>query len=270
MPWYFFSKHGSPDLPDAGTSSLQTGQVYPFIGALAGISGSVAQAKTAPVGFLFCNGASMDQLEFPDLYNYFTLNGVSFGAAPVGFFKIPDTQDRAPLGSDTNPVGTAAGSSTHTHTGTGTHTHGLSSHVHTAADHTHNLSPHTHTHTSHTHGTAATVTPMNSLETTVDTFITATNPGIAPGNVRIRVAPEVHSHDIVGQTDATAITTGNPNTTATLASSNPTSGSISGGALNSGGPSASISGNESAAASFPSIGNDNIPPYTNINFMVKT
>jgi len=258
MPWYFFSKHGSPDLPDAGTSSLQTGQVYPYLGAMTGIFGSELQAKTAPTGFLFCNGASMDQLEFPDLYNYFILNGVSFGAAAVGFFKIPDTQDRAPMGSGTNPVGTTGGASTHTHTGAGTHNHNLASHPHLTTNHTHFLGIHTHTHASHTHG-ASNLNPFLNTVGKLHTVNTDSSPG---AHTRRRTAPVTHSHDILGSSAATGLLTGGPssNTSGSINPSPPATLSTSG----------VISGTESVTANFPSIGNDNIPPYTNINFMVKT
>jgi microcystin-dependent protein len=69
-------------------------------------------ADTIPEKWLWCNGQSLDETEYPDL---FALIGNTFGSAGAGFFNLPQTGFRFVLGVDNlSEIGDFGGSSTHT------------------------------------------------------------------------------------------------------------------------------------------------------------
>jgi microcystin-dependent protein len=73
---------------------MPTGAVMPW----AGTSG------TAPAGWLFCDGTIYDGAD-PAYNALFTVIGTAYGAAPVGFFAVPNMANSIPVGIGTNSDG---------------------------------------------------------------------------------------------------------------------------------------------------------------------
>lgn len=76
------------------TALMPAGAVIPW----AGTSG------TAPVGWVFCNGAIYDGAD-PVYATLFTVIGNSYGPAAPGFFAVPNLENRIPVGIGTNTGG---------------------------------------------------------------------------------------------------------------------------------------------------------------------
>lgn len=82
---------GAPGTP--GTGALPTGSVIPFAGA------------AAPLGFLLCDGGTVDRTAFAAL---FAVLGTTFGAGDgATTFHLPDLRGRFPVGVGTGPGLTA-------------------------------------------------------------------------------------------------------------------------------------------------------------------
>lgn len=68
---------------------------------------------TIPAGWLKCDGATLTEAAYPDL---FAAIGTTYGTGGAGTFKVPNTVDYFPVGaSGSKPLGTAGGAATHTH-----------------------------------------------------------------------------------------------------------------------------------------------------------
>jgi microcystin-dependent protein len=101
-----------------------------------------------PAGWLFCDGDSISQSEYSDL---FSVIGTTFGGSG-GNFNLPDLKDRIPIGIGNNYspphiLGYANGSLNHAHT---TNHHHQFSHSH-SANHVHGISEHNHSIPVHYH-----------------------------------------------------------------------------------------------------------------------
>ena len=266
MPWYFFNNRGIQDIPDT-ESSLITGQILMSVSPRSGPLGSSVQAKSAPAGFLFCNGASMVITEFQALYDSFTADSVTFGAAGPGLFKVPNFFGRFPIGLDTgvvayNTIGKTGGAATHTHSSAGLHAHALAPHTHSLTNHVHDLNAHTHTIPNHAHDPVSQAGNFHNLDS-YGSPVTGVN--VRAGSDRSVAAP-THGHDVNGLSGFTTLVSSGPrlngvvwDTTSNMFSI-PSSGMVS----------APNSNNESNASLFGSIGNDSIPPYYSVNYMIKT
>ena len=121
-----------------------------------------------PTGWKFCNGQTLTQATYPDLYSLLTSGGTVFryGPNPTGStFVLPDMRHRVPVGLGTeaefNELGEVGGAKTHTLTaaqsGLPSHNHTQNAHNHTATTaaediaHTHSNVAEATTDTSHTH-----------------------------------------------------------------------------------------------------------------------
>lgn len=134
--------------PLAGT--VPTGAMVQYLGT------------TAPNGWLFCTGSAVSRSTYSGLFDLF---GTRYGAGNGSTtFNLPDMRERFARGSASTSSlsGTAGGSATHQHTNTGLttgsagghnhevdvpsftqsgdggHAHVVDDHYHTTADHTHN------------------------------------------------------------------------------------------------------------------------------------
>lgn len=253
MPWTFYGSDGYALAPVEDTG-LPTGWIVMYGGPMSGPDGTLLQAETAPDGFLFCNGSSIDKSSNPDysnLWGELTNGGTEglFGPFTATTATLPDFRYRIPYGTASgDSVGDSGGSATHTHS-ISDHFHSIPDHPHTVPDnHYHNIS---HSHSgvaSHNHqaGTLAAGNPSSSVNVRSDVE-------------NIDSAFELHNHDVIGSSGSNSVSTNgismvNTNnnpvspiyTTATTAS---TSGSVV-GTVNLGSSS-------------------HIPPYLSINFMVK-
>jgi len=266
MPWYGFTKYGVADVPNTEPSGVETGQIYMFLGPMSGMSGSAAEAETAPAGYLFCNGAEvLIAGPYQKLYDHFTLSNISFGAAALNKFRLPDNRDKTVLGSNPTAIGVTGGASAHTHVGTGSHSHDLSAagqHQHLAVDHSHTLNAHTHTHSGHTHAAGSDLHVWETATASVPSENTNHTGWTGP----FVVAFVNHTHEFSGQSGNTGLASGGPSSgSSTVSSYSATNPKYP---LTTANP-AQTSTTESGTATFQSIGNDNIPPYYNLNFMIK-
>lgn len=262
MPWYGFTQYGVIDIPELeATSTL--GQIFMYPSSVARDDTDTAYVTGPPIGYLRCDGSDVLITEYQDLYDYFVASGVSFGVAPVGFFKLPNLSSRWPIGlnvgdADVNVIGETGGAASHSHTvPDGGHTHSTPYHTHTVANHTHSYGDHTHTLPSHTHS-AGTLSVPNNGQT--NTFY---------GGNAYQLAGPTHSHNIGGSTAASGGVSGTPVTNDSGTPKNNT-GTIDGGVLpiavtlndSQGGPTAATS---LTAAS----GVESIPPYYSMYFIIK-
>lgn len=107
---------------------------HPDAGRLVGEI-TIYAGATAPPGWLVCDGSTISQATYPDL---FAVLGTTYGAAG----RLPNMRGRSPLGAGGNvfpDLGSTGGSATHTHTG-----NPLPAHDHTAVASASNSS-HNHT-----------------------------------------------------------------------------------------------------------------------------
>lgn len=80
-----------------GGTSAPTGSMQPFAGVAANI----------PAGWLLCNGAAVNRIEYAALYSVIgTIWGAGDGSTT---FNLPTTQNRVLLGAGTVPVGARGG-----------------------------------------------------------------------------------------------------------------------------------------------------------------
>lgn len=256
MPWYGFTQYGVQDIPDF-ESTVATGQIFLFPSNGALDEDGLLVVGGPPVGFLRCDGSAVNIIDHEDLYDYFVAAGVSFGAAPVGQFRLPNFQGRFPIGLNVadpncNVIGETGGANTHTHTvADGAHTHTSAPHTHTINAHTHTYGNHTHSIPAHTHGNGTLTIPTTGVD----------NPYYIGSD--ISTAQVGHGHDVTGSSGNNGGTSGNPSTNVT--------GAISGGAPSSDGITDTAAGGPTASTSLGSSGGfDNIPPYQALHFVIKT
>ena len=162
---------------------------------------------TAPSGWLLCDGAVVNQGEYPAL---FAVCGATYNTGGEGGtqFRLPDFTDRSSVSTGANAVGTTGGNAdvmAHSHTASG------GSHSHTSAAHTHDLRNHTHTGAAHTHsinhdhGEANTDADAHqhfenvnsarfSVPGSIGGDITGSSGGLAGGTPQMLTEPDSHSH----------------------------------------------------------------------------
>lgn len=255
---------------------------------------------SAPTGYLLCNGGEYSQTDYSALY---AAIGTTFniGGETAGYFRVPDLQQRFPIGKAASGTGSTLGGTggeiDHDHTIT--HTHDLSNHTHDLQNHTHGLGSHTHSMQSHSHEV-----PAHKHDSR------------APGaTIGVNTASGYHTHEIEAQyTGSTAHDhTGNsevaigpgsglaasPNPNTNTASHDhvnttfsghvgPSAGSSGDAAFNTGAPSTASTGaaagntdtpssnttgypssNATGAVSTSDSGTNN-PPFIAVNFIIKT
>lgn len=252
MPWTFYGSDGSALAPVEDTG-LPTGWVVMYGGNSSGPSGTLTEAESAPSGFLFCNGASIDKSINPDytnLWGELTKGGTVglYGPFTANTATLPDFRGRIPRGAGSgSDVGASGGSSTHTHS--------ISNHNHDVPDHSHTI-PDNHNHPmSHSH--SGIISHVHSAGTLVA--------GIPSSAVNVRSivedidsAFENHNHDVVGTSGSSTVSSSgiskvNTDQTPPVGSTNSTSSSSSGAVVGS-----------------PSLGSSShLPPYLGIHFMIK-
>lgn len=256
-------------------------------------------AAAAPAGWLLCDGSAVSRVTYADL---FTEIGTNFGAGD-GFstFNLPDLKQKFPLGysSGVNALGDTGGSFDHTHN-VGTHTHTIANHTHTLSAHTHTVPDHAHTLNNHAHLTYAHDHSLNShthhsgsIFACIANEPTSINPlgncfrylaggGVFSANRRtaalastVLAAPYEAQADAVATNGYTAAATGNTGASTHRATSAPNpanSGSMT-TAPSTGVPSSDItssSGAGSTAAGGAVLSDAANPPYTVVNFIIKT
>lgn len=212
-----------------------------------------------PSGWLYCRGQTLSTSTYADLY---AAIGTKFGTGGAGTFKLPNMQQRFPLGrTETlsvtgSTVGETGGAIDHTHTG--------GSHTHTMANHTHDLGNHTHT-MAHTHGAGDMVALIGF--STADSQLGA----IRNGSVTFGAAGatyETGGHDIL--TGGTGYSLG---ATTPVVPSTPvvgTSGAASNGTTST--PSTNTSGTPSTNTSDAGgvvATTANNPAYLTLNYIIK-
>jgi microcystin-dependent protein len=258
-------------------------------------------AAVAPAGWLLCDGSAVSRVTYVDL---FTEIGTNFGAGD-GFstFNLPDLKQKFPLGysSGVNVLGDTGGSFDHTHN-VGTHTHTIANHTHTLSAHTHTVPDHVHTLNNHAHLTYAHNHSLNShthhsgsifacianeptsINPLGDCFRWLASAGVFLANRHTALygipstvvpAPYEAQADAVATNGYTAAATGNTGAsthTATSAPNPANSGSMT-TAPSTGVPSSDItssSGAGSTAAGGAVLSDAANPPYTVVNFIIKT
>ena len=251
MPWYFYVKNGAPKTPPVVTS-VPIGQVFLWPAVMPFSYGSELQAKAAPSGYLFCNGAEVLISEFPDLYTTIDNGGDIFGAPSDGLhFVLPNfmdqlfaTQNFSDINFDT--VGKTGGTTTHSHTLT-SHSHDVAHHVHSFADHIHTLAAHTHDTYEHSHHL-----PGSTGNAAADTF-QATHS--APDTSAI--ASHVHAHG--GQTNGKKAFSSTPSIT-NSGNNNPLSLSTT--------STATVAASTSSGDTLVATTNQNLPPVIVVNAII--
>lgn len=258
MPWYGFTQYGTPDIPEF-ESTVATGHIFLFPSNGALDEDGLLVVGGNPFGFLRCDGAAVNILDYQDLYDLFVAAGVSFGAAPVGQFRLPNFQSRFPIGLNTGDpsvdvIGEVGGANSHSHTANGfaAHTHSTPAHTHSLTAHTHVYGNHTHTIPSHRHGNGTLTVPTTGVD----------NPYYIGSD--ISTAQVGHSHDITG---SSAYNGGQ-------STNNPTTGvsfGIAGGVPSTATTADAPAGGPSVGTTLASAGGtDNIPPYQALHFVIKT
>jgi microcystin-dependent protein len=103
-----------------------------------------------PPGYMACNGSTLSQSEYPELYSVIG-SSYNVGGEPSGTFRLPTLTARIPVGlnsSDTSftPLGKYGGAEDHLLT-----IDELPTHTHTQNSHTHSQNAHNHTQSAHSH-----------------------------------------------------------------------------------------------------------------------
>lgn len=256
------------------TSKLQyyTGSAWANVGPRTGAIEMFGGAS-APPGTLLCQGQSVSQTTYADL---FAVIGTTFGDPGGGNFNLPDLRQRFPVGAQAGgdyDLGDTGGSASvalstsempsHTHTGP-SHTHTGPSHFHSIGNHSHtsgNIDADSAGNHSHTPNITIDGVAMDRIEWGGGT-------ASSPGTVKIPTS--------IGVADdrATGIRTIFTGTSNTGAHTHNTSGNTgSGGATdtNVAGTGATGSAGTGATGSAGS-GNahENRPPFLALNFIIYT
>jgi len=108
---------------------------------------------SAPPGWLFCYGQTLDSTANPEYADLFTAIGTTYGGSGASSFIVPDFRGRAPFGKDD-----MGGSTANRVTDSGTDNSGINGAVLGASggdqrsqQHTHVQNVHNHTQASHSH-----------------------------------------------------------------------------------------------------------------------
>jgi len=203
-----------------------------------------------PTGWKFCNGQTLVQANYPDLYSLLTSGGTVFryGPNPTGStFVLPNMQHRVPVGlgseAEFDTLGEVGGAKTHTLTGPQS---GLPAHTVLQNEHT-------HTGGLHQHGGTTGVTDI------------------------------IHSHNQVTQKTTSSSHTHNVNGSTAAGMSSPTDTSSDGTATdnpvhshafttNNGGDVATagtIATNIAVAAATAAEAHNNLQPYMTVNYIIR-
>lgn len=255
MGFFFYKNDGREEI--GGPSEVApVGSITFTALPMSGSAQSESEALSAPDGFLFCNGALISALTYPDLYGVI---GNNFGGTYPNF-RLPDYRNYFPTstgGSYLLGVASAGGS----------HAHDVDSHTHTVNSHSHDMPAgylthehsmnHAHTLSNHRHpaGDAS-----GKLYSGVgDEGINAQAPN---ANIPDTQARETHTHgDLTNYTDYLSSTV----TTSTFN-------------VDTGGPvgSVSITGYSSVTSEPPTTSvsltapsPSSLPPYLGINFIMR-
>jgi len=266
MPWYGFTFHGVPDLPDIPLSSVTTGHIFLYPSSGAYDNTLMTYVTGTPDGFLRCDGSLVPTATYSDLFNYFAdpsvfNNGYYFGGAGANF-ALPSMAGRWVVGQDPGGdpdfdfIADFGGAVAHSHTvADGAHVHPTPDHTHTSGNHRHTYNNHQHTAPIHDHG----------LGTLAVTASNASNP-LYVGNNNVTWAAAGHSHNVSGSSDSAAGLVSFPRTTANAAAQRDNTDYA---AVPTTSPITDTAGAPSAATTLNSTGNDNIPPYQSFHYIIK-
>jgi microcystin-dependent protein len=281
--------------PLAGT--VPTGAMVQYLGT------------TAPNGWLFCNGAAVSRSTYSGLFDLFTTRyGAGNGSTTFNLPDMRERFARGSA-STSSLSGTAGGSATHQHTNTGLttdsaggHNHEINvpslditggSHSHTTTDHSHTTTDHSHNTADHTHNTgnaSANHAHNYNPPTANDTSNTGSTNLSTPLGSSQNVSSSSHTHGVsisIGEEPTNESgaahyhgTNGASagNTTSGASTGNTTSGASAGNTTDSPTHSHTID-----HAAFNTVGGEgahthgqgtsdsvsNIPPYIDINYIVK-
>jgi microcystin-dependent protein len=167
------------------------GTIQPFAGT------------TAPSGWLFCFGQTLNAISTPIYNDLWGVIGTTYGGSSITAFSVPDLRGRIAAGKD-NMGGITASRLTAAGSGiTGTtlgNTGGTQTHTLTEAQ----MPSHTHIQNSHSHGgatgsTAPTVQLSDGRDLVYTNAAAGTGTfGTTPGPSNLRAAP--HTHTITANT----------------------------------------------------------------------
>jgi microcystin-dependent protein len=281
--------------PLAGT--VPTGAMIQYLGT------------TAPNGWLFCIGNAVSRSTYSGLFDLFgTRYGAGNGSTTFNLPDLRSRFPRGSADT-ASLSGTAGGSATHQHTNTGLttgsaggHNHSVDvpslsitggSHSHTTADHSHTTADHSHVMDDHTHGTgnANANHAHNYNPPSTNTSTGNTNLSTPLGSSQ-NVSSSSHTHSLnIGENATTGSGAAHSHSTGGASAGNSTYGA-SGGAGNSTSGATSGAGNTTDSPNhshtinhpaFNTTGGEgahthgqgtsdtisNIPPYIDVNYIVK-
>ena len=158
------SLSGNP-VNDLDAVSKQYVDAIQPVGMMADYGGDVA-----PTGWLLCDGAIKNRVEYPALFAVIGTRFNSSGEGPTQF-RMPDFRNRVAVGPGDNLLGARGGYKDaqlpeHDHSG-GEHSHPLPKHKHTLSKHTHAIEAHSHS-IDHNHGSAYTSTDGAHAHDTIE------------------------------------------------------------------------------------------------------
>lgn len=161
------SLSGNP-VNDLDAASKQYVDAIQPVGMMADYGGDVA-----PAGWLLCDGAIKNRVEYPALFAVIGTRFNSSGEGPTQF-RMPDFRNRVAVGPGDNLLGASGGYKDaqlpeHDHGG-GEHSHPLPKHKHTLSKHTHTIEAHSHSikHNHGSHKTKANTHTHSTSEVTIN------------------------------------------------------------------------------------------------------
>jgi microcystin-dependent protein len=227
---------------------------------------------TAPNGWLLCNGQSVQQATYPDLYNKIG-NAYTLAGAPAGTFQVPNLIGRVVIGYDNRAVGTADTRFDAVGDSGGTWTTPLPQHQHAMA-HTHEH-PHVHTigHT-HEHPHTHTIAHTHDFDDTHQHNGEIVQTDAAGGAGLRLVTPPSEPGTAWADVVSLAHTTGTTAGSSASVSGQPSDATTGGASIGaSGQPSEATTGASSAAntsnAGVTGTSAEHLPPYLVLSYIIK-